>query len=292
MAGPAETPLSSRRRGLAILRAIGLRLIVWGGLVFVVLYYSGNLGWFLEAETPSPSIVEESGPAAPSDPAWPQFRGPTHDGISAETDLADAWPSVGPPVLWKREIGRGFSGLISVGNRVYTQRQTPLEQSVICLDGSTGALVWEHRYGWAFEPAGMYPGPRATPTWHAGRVYFAAPDGLVGCLRAEDGRPIWSVNVNQRYSGRGTEFGYACSPLVEADKVILPVGGPTASVVALSALDGSTVWTAGSEPASLPSGASSDRSGRQIPSFRGGSARVRQRGSCWSAWGTTISVAG
>jgi len=227
-----------------------LRLIVWGGLAFVVLYYSGNLAWFLETEKPSPSIVEDIGPSVLSEPAWPQYRGPTHDGISAEIDLADTWPPEGPPILWKREIGRGYSGLISVGHRVYTQRQTPLEQSVVSLDADTGALAWEHRYGWAYEPAGMYPGPRATPTWHAGRIYFAAPDGLVGCLRADDGRPIWSVNVNQSHSGRGTEFGYACSPLVEAGKVILPVGGPAASVVALSALDGSTVWTAGSEPAS------------------------------------------
>jgi hypothetical protein len=241
---------SSRRRGLAIVRAVLLRLTVWGGLVLVVLYYSGNLGWFLERGAPSPSSVGEEGPAAPSEPAWPHFRGPTHDGISAETELADAWPPAGPPVLWKREIGRGFSGLSCVGNRIYTQRQTALEQSVICLDANTGALVWEHRYGWAYEPAGMYPGPRATPTWHEGRVYFAAPDGLVGCLRAEDGRSVWSVNVNRQYAGRGTEFGYACSPLVEDGKVILPVGGPAASVVALSALDGSTVWAAGSEPAS------------------------------------------
>ncbi len=98
-----------------------------------------------------------------------------------------------------------------------------------------GGLAWEHRYGWAYEPGGMYPGPRATPTWHAGRIYFAAPDGLVGCLRADNGARLWSMNVNEQFAGRGTEFGYACSPLVEAQKVILPVGGPQASVIAVVA---------------------------------------------------------
>jgi outer membrane protein assembly factor BamB len=192
------------------------------------------------------------------------LRGPAYSGISEETGLADSWPSEGPPLLWKRDLGRGYSGFTAVGNRVFTQRQTATEQSVVCLDADTGGQVWEHRYGWAYEPGGMYPGPRATPTWHAGRIYFAAPDGLVGCLRADNGTRLWTVNVNEQFAGRGTEFGYACSPLVEAEKVILPVGGPQASVVALSALDGSTVWVSGSQPASYCSALPITLGGRRL----------------------------
>jgi outer membrane protein assembly factor BamB len=255
MASPQETTAAGPRRGLSFLRAIGLRVIVWGGLALAALIYSGTLPWFSGTET-SPAGTEESDhldAEGPSQPAWPNLRGPTYDGVSAETDLAERWPADGPPVLWQREIGRGYSGLICVGNRVYTQKQTALEQSLVCLDANSGSLVWEHRYGWAYEPAGMYPGPRATPTCHAGRIYFAAPDGLVGCVRAQDGVAVWSVNVNQKFAGRGTEFGYACSPLVVAGKVILPVGGPQAAVVALDANDGSTVWASGSDPASYGS---------------------------------------
>jgi len=178
--------------------------------------------------------------------------------------LADSWPTGGPPLVWKRDIGRGYSGLIAVGNRVFTQRQTSTEQSLLCLDAKTGHQVWEHRYGWAYEAGGMHPGPRATPMWQAGRIYFAAPDGLVGCLRADNGVKIWSANVNEQFAGRGTEFGYACSPLVEAGKVILPVGGQQASVVALDALDGSTVWTSGSQPASYCSALPITLGGRRL----------------------------
>jgi len=123
----------------------------------------------------------------------------------------------------------------------------------VCLDGGTGHVVWEHRYGWPYQAAGMYPGPRATPTWHDGRIYFAGPRGKVGCLRADDGHPLWSVNVNEQFGGRGTDFGYACSPTVIDGKVLLPVGGEEASMVALNADDGSTIWAGGDEPASYTS---------------------------------------
>ena len=65
------------------------------------------------------------------------------------------------------------------------------------------------------------------------RIYYSAPDGSVGCVEAETGRAVWSVNVLRRFKGSGAEFGYACTPLVEAGRVILPVGGPGASLVAL-----------------------------------------------------------
>ena len=99
-----------------------------------------------------------------------------------------------------------------MGNRVYTQSQTLTKQIVLALDADTGRTIWEHDYDWPYDPGGMYPGPRATPTFSHGRIYFASPDGLVGCLRADDGRPLWSVNVKEKFDGRGTDFGYACSP--------------------------------------------------------------------------------
>src|SRR5678810_969292 len=77
-----------------------------------------------------------------SSPAWPQWRGPTFDCISAETGLADSWPEAGPPVLWTREIGKGYSSFIAVGPHVFTQTQTLYEQAVVCLDAETGKTVW------------------------------------------------------------------------------------------------------------------------------------------------------
>ena len=53
---------------------------------------------------------------------WPQFRGPELDGRSAETGLLVNWPEAGPPVLWRVDIGEGYSG-ISVSGSCRPARQ-------------------------------------------------------------------------------------------------------------------------------------------------------------------------
>jgi len=181
---------------------------------------------------------------------WPHLRGPNYNGVSADTGLADSWPEGGPPVLWRIEVGQGYSGIVAVGDKLFTQMQSLSGQYVVCLDAATGRRLWRRRYGYPWEPEGHWPGPYATPTVSGGRVYFAGCYGLVGCLDAADGRMVWSVNVTEKFEGDGTEYGYAGTPLVVGGKVFLPVGGRGASVVALNARDGSVVWQVGDEPAS------------------------------------------
>ncbi len=246
-----------------IARFAGTRLValaVLGLIVFFALADVGSLFRRSRWSRTSPIEVESSDHPGPG---WPHRRGPSYDGISVETNLADSWPAEGPPLLWSQPCGRGYSGIVVVGNRLFTQSQSLTAQHMECRDAGTGELVWRYRYGWPYEPAGMYPGPRATPTWHEGRVYFAGPDGQVGCLHSADGRRIWQINVNERFEGRGTGFGYSCSPLVEGGKVVLPVGGKAASVVALDAEDGSTVWASGDEPASYCSALPIDFQGQR-----------------------------
>ncbi|HZN34180.1 MAG TPA: PQQ-binding-like beta-propeller repeat protein [Pirellulaceae bacterium] len=193
------------------------------------------------------ALAAKAGRAQDGD--WPQWRGAAHDGHAPGERLADSFPPAGPPVLWAREIGQGYSGFAVSGGRVYTQSQSLYEQSVLCLDAETGRTIWSYSYGWPYDGGGLYPGPRSTPTVSGGQIYFASPQGLVGCLTTA-GRLVWSVNINELFGGRGTDFGYSCSPLVVDGLVILPVGGERASVVALSTADGATVWKAGSNPAS------------------------------------------
>ncbi|HXT58034.1 MAG TPA: PQQ-binding-like beta-propeller repeat protein, partial [Pirellulales bacterium] len=188
-------------------------------------------------------------PASAPDYGWPFVRGPTYDGHSPETNLADEWPDEGPPVLWSRTLGQGYSAFVAAGQQIYTQYQTLTGQYVVSLDAETGDMIWQYRYEMAYDPMGLYPGPRATPTLAAGRVYFAAPSGLVGCLSAE-GELLWSLNVVEKFAGQGTGFGFAGTPVVRHGLVLLCVGGKGASLVALDAHDGSTVWQSGDDPAS------------------------------------------
>lgn len=213
------------------------------------LWRASRLGRFLACLIAA--IVAEGRPSSEMSAAdWAQWRGVTHDAISTETGLAESWPESGPPVLWTKEIGQGYSSFIAVGDRVWTQTQTLYEQAVVCLDAATGETVWSQHYGWPYDGGGLYPGPRSTPTWQDGRLYYAAPEGTIGCLDARTGHSIWATNPKQMFRGRGTDFGCAASPLVIDGKVIVPVGGLDAGVVALDAKDGSLVWKSGESPAS------------------------------------------
>jgi len=232
------------------IRTVGIRLIVLGGAALLGLIIIGDLPSLIPSRAVRQRTADSPEHVAASDPGWPHRRGPHYSAVSDETDLADSWPPRGPPVLWTRDLGRGYSGFTAVGDRIFTQAQSLSSQFVLCMDADTGEPIWEHRYDWPYDAASMYPGPRATPTWHDGRVFFAGPRGLLGCLNAGDGELIWKVNVNEKFGGRGTDFGYSCSPTIIDGKVIMPVGGEGAAVVALDARDGSTVWTSGNEPAS------------------------------------------
>lgn len=121
-------PNGKARRLKPILQRVAVRLLVYGGVGLLIAYcLIGVRPWFPHAPIRTPQAEEP----APADPGWPHFRGPDYNARSAETGLADSWPADGPPVLWAKEIGRGFSGLIAVGRRVYTQTQTLTAQVVL-----------------------------------------------------------------------------------------------------------------------------------------------------------------
>ena len=194
----------------------------------------------------APLCVLADKPSAESQ-NWPFLRGPQFDGHAPEVRLVEKWPAEGPPVLWTRPLGAGYSSFTVLGDRVYTQYQTLGGQYVICLDAETGSTEWEYRYEGPHDPAGLYPGPRATPTLGRGCVYFSAPSGLVGCLKAETGRRVWSLNVYDQFGVEPVDFGYSCSPVLIEDKLYLFVGQPDATLVALDADTGRLLWKSGNE---------------------------------------------
>ncbi len=181
---------------------------------------------------------------------WPNIRGPKLDAHSDEMGIVELWSAKGPPVLWSREMGQGYSSFIAWDRFVATQYQTLSGQYLICLDAETGETVWEHRYGWPYDPAGVYPGPRSTPTLHDGKIYFTSPTGHVGCVQASNGRAVWSLELAERFENHLPGFGFASSPIIDSGRLYLPVGGPGTSMVALDPLSGRILWKAGDDLAS------------------------------------------
>lgn len=200
--------------------------------------------------------------AATAQPA--HLRGPDYSGRVDDTGVQLPWSSPGPTVLWRRELGEGFSGAVVAGERIFTQMQTLAGQFVICLDRQTGRELWRGRTNWPWQPGSRCPGPYATPTVAGGRVYFADCFGRAGCLEASTGRLHWSVDLAKELGAELPGFGYAATPLVEQGKVYLPAGGKGRAVVALNAIDGSLVWQAGDGLASYSSSVSLEVDGRPV----------------------------
>lgn len=72
-------------------------------------------------------------------------RGSDYQGHTDPAAFQQPWPSSGPPVLWRRRVGDGYSGIIVAEERVYSQAQTLAGQFVVCLDLATGAEMWRTR---------------------------------------------------------------------------------------------------------------------------------------------------
>src|SRR5438067_1902320 len=49
---------------------------------------------------------------------WPQFLGPTRNGVAADSDVRADWPAGGPAKLWERPVGRGWSGPVVVDGKL------------------------------------------------------------------------------------------------------------------------------------------------------------------------------
>src|SRR5262252_1448039 len=102
---------------------------------------------------------------------WPQFLGPTRNGVYDGNDISE-WSSNGPPILWQKPIGHGFSGPVVADHKLVLFHRIADQETVSCLDAQTGAEIWSFGYSTGYQDDfGFDDGPRATPAISEGRVY-------------------------------------------------------------------------------------------------------------------------
>src|SRR5688500_12613835 len=80
---------------------------------------------------------------------WPRWRGPNGDGICHESGLLETWPVQLKP-LWIADVGKGYSGPVAVGGRVYLFSLLDGRDTLACYDANTGEMIWSQSYegGW------------------------------------------------------------------------------------------------------------------------------------------------
>ena len=192
---------------------------------------------------------------------WRQWGGPYRNFVSDATGLADHWPPDGPREIWSRPLGVGHSAILVDDGRLFTMyrrgdgrsRAGPWDvtESVIAMDASTGARIWEHSYSSRHEDFNFGAGPHATPLLVGDRIFSVGTNKQLYAFDKRSGEILWSHDLVRDFNAPPllirpvVRAGYGCSPIAYRETIICSVGGPGQSVMAFRQSDGTVVWKNG-----------------------------------------------
>jgi len=251
--------------------AIGLGLAV--ASVFYVSYVPARRTFYSTALDPAASTVafapvdaERERPGSD----WAQFLGPAGNGTSPEKGILAPWKD-GLRILWHVPVGAGYPAPTISQGRLFLFDRVAGKARLRCLEPATGKQSWEFRYATDYaDDFGYENGPRCCPVVDGDRVYILGPEGMLHCLRCEDGKEVWKLDTSTKFNVRKNFFGVGSTPVVEGDLLIVQIGGYTADskdlydgegavkpsgagVVAFDKKTGEVKWQAGNELASYSS---------------------------------------
>lgn len=175
---------------------------------------------------------------------WPRFLGPEADCKSKETGLLDEWPLEGPPLVWKKEVGTGYSAPSIRDGQLVLHHRVANEEIVESMDPKTGKAIWAFKYPSNYiDPFGYNNGPRCTPALSEDRCYVFGAEGKLFCIDIQTGKQIWMRDTAKDFDIPEAFFGVGSTPLLEKDKLIVMAGGqPNSGVIAFDTSTGKTLW--------------------------------------------------
>lgn len=193
---------------------------------------AGLLSLSVEAsEKPRPEITE-----------WNQWRGPERNGSVA----GDPWPGdfSGLESLWRVELGKGYSGPLVVGGRVFVAESVDKgTEAVRALDRESGEQIWvaswPGRGKVPFFAARNGDWIRSTPLHDGEAVYVGGMEEILFKFDAATGDELWRVDFPQRFGTEVPAFGFVSSPLIEGDALFVQAAN---SIVKLDKHTGKTLW--------------------------------------------------
>jgi hypothetical protein len=158
--------------------------------------------------------------------------------------------------LWKkRTTNSGVGGIAaSTDYVVFSDRDTKDGYDVWrCQKLTDGADVWTLRYP---APGELDYGnsPRATPTLTDNHAYLLGAMGDLHCVELATGKVVWKRQLLKEFQVTEKQvWGFAASPILVDNLLIVNPGAKQASLVALDPSTGKTVWQTPGEPAAFAS---------------------------------------
>lgn len=157
---------------------------------------------------------------------WPGWRGPTRNGLSAESGFPLEWsPSQG--IAWKTALpGNGISHPVIWDNVIFvTSSDGPRQENlhVLALERKTGRILWE-RTLWGTAPTGYHAEKSSmaspTPVTDGRHLFTFFGTGDVFCFDFS-GRLCWQRSLAAEYGEFENRFGHSSSPLFHDGMLLL-----------------------------------------------------------------------
>jgi len=190
--------------------------------------------------------------------SWTQFRGPHRNGISPENSLYDKLPEKGPELLWKKEIGSGFSEITILEDRIYTMISEEIDsvsgsEYIAAFDAKTGNEIWRTKLdSMFFDTFGN--GPRSTPAIGEDKIFSFSSYGKLTANSKKDGKTIWQVDFISEFGSTLPQWAFSSSPVLVDDILIIEAGGTDSrAFIGFDKNSGKVLWTKGSGIASYNS---------------------------------------
>ncbi len=192
------------------------------------------------------SIVLLAIPARVAAENWPQWRGPSLNGISAEKNLPVAW-SVTENITWKLPLP-SLSGSTPIvwGDRIFLNVAENGSLFLWAVDRAKGAPLWKQHLSDGDNKQRKQNMSTPSPVTDGKNVWVMTGTGI---LKGFDfsGKELWARDIQKDYGAFGLNWGYGSSPLLHEDSLYVQVlhGMKTddpSYVLRIDKATGRTVW--------------------------------------------------
>ena len=177
---------------------------------------------------------------------WPNWRGPTRDGVSVETNLPVEWDTE-TNVAWKLAMP-DWTGSTPIiwEDRIFLSVADGRNLELWCIDRNTDQPVWKRLLGDGNHREHKQNMSSPSPVTDGERVWVMTGTGILKAFDFE-GAELWVRDIHRDYGAFGLNWGYASSPLLHADALFVQVlhGMRTddpSYVLRIAGDTGETVW--------------------------------------------------
>ena len=176
---------------------------------------------------------------------WTAFRGSDGLAVTSPSSILAQGQPVTLKVRWRKQLGNGYSSPVVTGKHLVLVYSDGQSNQVVCLDRNNGDQIWQQKLGPYFKGEnGSFDGPISTPLIFDGHVYVLDPNGRFVCYALTNGKEVWSKHLVDDFGSKKPTYGFATSPIIAGDTIVLQTGVVDGSLAGIEPKTGNIKWSA------------------------------------------------